>query len=136
MNVSFVRDRRGMALLITVGVATILIASTLELHRMVRASVAATAVSRNQYVLAEMATSGVNIAMAMLIKDKMDSQIDSIQEDWANSEKVRELLDAIPAPKAHPTQIASWHQRAQRNPFRLTYQSLAPPGGFAGGRSS
>jgi general secretion pathway protein K len=42
-----------------------------------------------------MASAGVHAGIAMMIRDKYDSQIDSIQEDWANPEKISELLESI-----------------------------------------
>jgi len=43
-----------------------------------------------------MATSGLNAAMAMLVRDKMDSDTDSLQEDWADRGKIDEVLQDIP----------------------------------------
>jgi general secretion pathway protein K len=46
--------------------------------------------------LSYMASSGVHAAMALLIKDKAESNFDSLQEDWANPEKIDEILQEIP----------------------------------------
>jgi general secretion pathway protein K len=89
-------DQRGMALLVTLSVVTLLIAGGLELNRRVRMSVEASALARDRLTLSEMATAGVHVAMAMLIKDKGETAIDSVQEDWARPEKVAEVLSAIP----------------------------------------
>jgi general secretion pathway protein K len=43
-----------------------------------------------------MASSGIHAAMALLAKDRAESNIDSFQEDWANSDKIKELLSDIP----------------------------------------
>ena len=43
-----------------------------------------------------MASSGVHAAMALLVKDKGESNFDSLQEDWANPEKIDEILQEIP----------------------------------------
>ncbi|WP_207680263.1 general secretion pathway protein GspK [Desulfonema magnum] len=88
-----------MALLLTVTITTLLIAATLELNRKVRATVMTTATTRDRFTLSYMASAGVHAAMAMLIKDKMSdpgSGLDSIQEDWADPEKISEVLQAIP----------------------------------------
>ena len=34
--------------------------------------------------------------MALLVKDKLESNFDSLNEDWANPEKIDELLQEIP----------------------------------------
>lgn len=88
-------NRRGVALLITIAVITVLTAASLELNRSVRSSVTSTAAARNRFVISQWAVSGVHGAMAILVKDKIDSEIDSIQEDWADPQKVREALGQL-----------------------------------------
>jgi general secretion pathway protein K len=96
MPLNPLKNDRGIAILITLSVITILIATALELNRKVRASVIATATARDRLILNQMASSGVNAAMAMLIKDKTtDPNSDSLQEDWANPEKIEEVLQSI-----------------------------------------
>lgn len=90
------KNNRGMALLVTISIITVLIAGGLELNRRVRAAVVATAATRDRMTLSLMASSGIHAAMAMLIKDKGESPIDSIQEDWANPEKIAEVIADIP----------------------------------------
>jgi len=46
--------------------------------------------------LSQMASSGVHAAMALLAKDRAESDIDSLQEDWANSDKIKQMLEEIP----------------------------------------
>jgi general secretion pathway protein K len=89
-------NQRGMALLLTLSVVTLLVAGGLELNRRTRVSVESAAAARDRLVLSEMATAGVHLAMAMLIKDKGDTVIDSIQEDWARPEKVAEAVAGMP----------------------------------------
>jgi len=89
-------NNRGIALLITISITTILVAAALEYNRRARFEVLATAATRDRLTLAYMASSGVHTAMALLIKDKSDSSFDSLQEDWANPEKIEEILQEIP----------------------------------------
>jgi general secretion pathway protein K len=51
---------------------------------------------RDGITLSQMATSGVHAAMAVLAKDKLESNTDSLVEDWANPEKINEVLAGIP----------------------------------------
>lgn len=95
-GIAIVRNNRGIALLITISVTTILVAATLEYNRKARFEVIATAAARDRLTLSYMAASGVHIAMALLIKDKAESNFDSLQEDWANPEIIDELLQEIP----------------------------------------
>ncbi len=88
-------NNRGIAILLTLTIITIIIAASLELHRKMRFAAISTAATRDHITLTHMASSGINAAMAMLIKDKNESNIDSVQEDWANSEKINDLLKDI-----------------------------------------
>ena len=89
------KSNRGIALLITISVTTILVAAALEYNRRARFSVISTAAVRDHLTMTNMAVSGVYAAMAMLIKDKSESAVDSLQEDWANPEKINEILQEI-----------------------------------------
>ena len=94
---------RGIALLITLSVTTILVAAALEYNRRARFEVVSTASARDRMTLSYMASSGIHVAMAMLIKDKGESNFDSLEEDWANSEKIDEILQEIPFEKGKLT---------------------------------
>ena len=90
------RNNHGIALLITISVTTILVAASLEFNRRARFAVISTAAARDRLMLSYMASSGVHIAMALLVKDKSESNFDSLNEDWANPEKIDELLQEMP----------------------------------------
>lgn len=94
-----IADNRGIALLITLSVTTILVAAALEYNRRARFEVISTASVRDRMTLSYMASSGVHVAMALLIKDKGESNFDSLDEDWANPEKIDEILQEIPFEK-------------------------------------
>ena len=89
------KSNRGIALLLTVSITSLLVVAALELHRNVRASLISTALTRDRFVLAEIAESGTHAAMAVLIKDKKESNTDSLQEDWADPETLKEILNEI-----------------------------------------
>jgi general secretion pathway protein K len=90
------RNRRGIALLLVVSVTTILVATALEYNRRARFTLISTAAMRDSITLSQMAASGVHVAMAMLIKDKSESNTDSLLEDWADTSKINEILQEIP----------------------------------------
>jgi general secretion pathway protein K len=90
------RNNRGVALLITLSIISILVVTTLELNKRTRTSVYLSATARDRVTLNHMAMSGVHAAMAFLVKDKEDSEVDSVQEDWADPEKLSELISDIP----------------------------------------
>ena len=89
-------NNRGVALIITLSIIAVLVVTTLELNRKARSSIYVSGAFRERIQLKQMAMSGVHAAMALLIKDKEDSDIDSIQEDWANPGKIEELLMELP----------------------------------------
>jgi general secretion pathway protein K len=92
----FMKNERGIALLVTLAIITILITVALELNRKARSAVIVTAATRDRHTLLHMASSGIHAAMALLVKDKMSSATDSIQEAWADAEKMVELAGSIP----------------------------------------
>lgn len=97
------RDNRGVALLITLSVTTILVAVALEYNRRARFTVISTAVARDRLTLTQMAAAGVHAAMALLAKDKAESADDSLREDWADPEKIAALLEEVPFEKGELT---------------------------------
>jgi general secretion pathway protein K len=89
------KGNRGIALLITISVTTILVAAALEYNRRARFAIISTAAVRDHLTMSNMANSGVYAAMALLVKDRSESDFDSLQEDWANPEKIDEILQEI-----------------------------------------
>ena len=96
MVTKILKNNHGIALLVTLSVVTILIAASLEMNKKMRSAVFSAATTRDRITLLNMASSGVNLAAAILVKDKKDSNTDSLQEDWADSEKISEILADIP----------------------------------------
>lgn len=88
-------NQRGVAILVALGVIAVLFATGLELNRRIRASVSSAIRARERLVLSEMARSGAQAAMVMLINDRKENNTDTIQEDWANAEKVTEMTDLM-----------------------------------------
>ena len=89
-------NNRGVALIITLSIIAVLVVTTLELNRKARSSIYVSGAFRERIQLKQMAMSGMHAALVLLIKDKENSDIDSIQEDWANPEKIEELLMEMP----------------------------------------
>lgn len=91
-----INNDRGIALLLVISVTTILVATALEYNRRARFTVLSTTAARDRLTLSQMTSSGIHAAMALLAKDRAESNIDSLQEDWANPDKIDELLSEIP----------------------------------------
>ena len=91
-----VRSASGMAVIMVMAVVLLLVTVALELHLNERDNLLNAAAMRDRMVLQEMIKSGVHMAQAILVKDRIDSESDSLQEDWADEETLGVLLEAIP----------------------------------------
>ncbi len=89
-------NNKGIALIVTLTIITVLVTVSLELNRQVRGSVSDSAAYRDRVSLKHMLHSGVNLAQAVLVRDKKDTEFDSIQEDWANPERMQEYVAKLP----------------------------------------
>ena len=95
MPAKIIMNNRGIALLVTLTVITIIIVSALEMNRRMRSAVFSSAATRDRMTLFHMASSGVHAAKALLIKDKNNSNSDSLQEEWADPDEIEEILKDI-----------------------------------------
>lgn len=96
-------NHRGIALLVTLTVITVLIVATLEMNRKTRSVLFSAATTRDRMTLSQMASSGIHAAKAILIIDKNNSSSDSLQEDWADPEKINEILQDVSFDDGHIT---------------------------------
>ena len=85
-------NSRGIALLVTVAILSVVVAVSLEMNRRGRSTATRAVIEQNRTTLSAMAASGIQAAMAVLIRDKADSEIDSIQEAWADSDIVQAVV--------------------------------------------
>ncbi len=89
-------NHRGVALLITLSVTMVLVATTLEFNRRARYALISAAAARDHLSMSQMAAAGVHLGMAILVKDKADNDTDTLMDDWANAEKIDEVLKDFP----------------------------------------
>jgi len=89
-------SNRGMAVVMALAVVMIMATAALELHINERNNMLNAAAIRDRLTLEQMTISGVHLAMAVLVKDRLDSEADSLQEDWADEETMKALLEQIP----------------------------------------
>ncbi len=88
-------NSRGIALLVTVAILSVVVAVSLETNRRGRSTATRAVIGQNRATLTAMASSAVHAAMAILIRDKADSEIDSIQEAWANPDIVQAVVTEL-----------------------------------------
>ncbi len=84
-----------MALLLTLSLIAILLAVSLELNRRVRVSLLASEAGKTDHDLMEMAESGIILAQALLVKDAFETQIDSVQEEWADPAALDQIIASL-----------------------------------------
>ncbi|MCP4744935.1 MAG: general secretion pathway protein GspK [Desulfobacteraceae bacterium] len=89
-------NKRGMAVIMALSIVLLLITTVLGLHFNERTALLNAAAMRNRTSLKQMAISGIHLAMAVLIKDKLTTENDSVQEDWADKETMATFASAIP----------------------------------------
>lgn len=87
---------RGMAVVLALSVVLLVVTAALELHMNERSNMFNAALMRDRVTLTEMATAGIHLGLAVLIKDRLDSEADSLQEDWADAEVINSLLAELP----------------------------------------
>ena len=100
MNIrEIIQNNRGMAMLMTVGVISVLIVATLELNRRAQARISSATVAVDRLKLEQIALSGIQLGIAVLLQDKYDDPptgLDSMQEDWADPEYIADALSILP----------------------------------------
>jgi general secretion pathway protein K len=87
---------KGMALVMVLSVVLVMVTVAIQLHGNERDNMLNAAAMTDRRKLDQMTTSAVHLAMAVLVKDRMESENDSLQEDWADEETLKTLLELIP----------------------------------------
>jgi general secretion pathway protein K len=89
-------NNKGLAVVMALSVVLIMATAALQLHGNERDNMLNAAAVRDRITLEQMTVSGIHLAMAVLVKDRTDSETDSLQEDWADEETIKALLGQIP----------------------------------------
>ncbi len=77
------KNDRGMALLISLTVISLIVTLTLQFNKNMRLHLLASGIRKNSAQLEVMAKSGITIGMAVLVKDAKENEHDSLQDSWA-----------------------------------------------------
>lgn len=86
---------RGVALVITLAIISVLLAAVLESGRQSRDALLITMAQTNGLKAEQMALSGVHLAMFILAGDAEQSDIDSIQEAWADPDMLARAVTLL-----------------------------------------
>ncbi len=95
LMISIFKDQKGVALIATIAVVAILCVVALEAGRLAKQAASGTIAENDMFAAREMAMSGIHLAMMMLAVDAADNDIDSIQEAWADPEKIASAVTAM-----------------------------------------
>lgn len=77
-------------------VVLVMVTAAIQLHKSERDNMLIAAAMTDRRTLDQMTVSAVHLAMAVLVKDRLDNETDSLQEDWADEETLKTLLEQIP----------------------------------------
>ena len=88
-------DQKGMALVVVLGVISVLLAAGLHLARITHESVSTTGHLADRFEAQEMALSAIHLAMALLAEDAAKTDSDSIQENWADPQFLNRMTDQL-----------------------------------------
>jgi general secretion pathway protein K len=92
----WIRNNRGIALFLTLSIATLIAIVSMTLHRRSMDFLTFSSSYQDRLARIEMSSSGIHAAMSILVRDKGATSIDSIQEDWASPQFLSTLADHLP----------------------------------------
>ena len=86
----FLRNSRGMALILTILIISLIVALTLQFNTSMRSDLHAAANLRDGIKLGYIAKSGFNYVLAVLLEDRSEGNVDSLHEAWADPKAISE----------------------------------------------
>jgi general secretion pathway protein K len=86
----FLRNNRGMALILTILIISLIVAVTLQFNTSMRSDLHAAVNLRDGIKLGYVAKSGFNYALAVLLEDAAEGNVDSLHEAWADPKALSE----------------------------------------------
>jgi len=84
------RNNRGMALILTILVISLIVALTLQFNASMRSDLQATANLRDGVKIGYIAKSGFNYALGVLSVDSAEEDVDSLHDTWADAKAMSE----------------------------------------------
>lgn len=111
----FLRNKRGMALILSILIISLIVSLTLQFNRSMRSDVHAAANLRDGIKLGCIAKSGFNYALAVLLADASEGSVDSLQEAWADPKTLSENSASLFEEGRFQVQISDHSARIQIN---------------------
>jgi len=87
--------RGGMALVVVLGVISVMMVTGLHLAGITRKAVTESGFEADRFEARQMAMAGIHLAMMILADDAARNETDSIQEAWADPEKMARAVDQL-----------------------------------------
>ena len=97
------QNKKGVALVVTLAIVSILVAAALELGKFTGKSAMATLKEKDMFQAEQYAVSGINLVKLILCEDAAKNTIDSIQEPWADSDKLSNAVNEMGLDSEHLT---------------------------------
>ncbi len=88
-------NQSGMALVVTLGVISLLLAAGIGVSCFVGKRILTTEQDRDLYQAEQWALSGIHFAMMVLAEDGKNTRVDSVQEFWADEQKMTDAANAV-----------------------------------------
>jgi len=93
--IRFVRDNKGIALIMTILIISLIVALTLQFNKSMRSNLVAAVNLRDGVKLGCIARSGFNGALAVLHEDASSGNVDTLREDWAHTKLFSESSPSL-----------------------------------------
>ncbi len=97
------QNKKGAALVVTLAIVSILVAAALELGKFTGKSAMATLKGKDLFQAEQYAISGINLVKLILCEDAAKNTTDSIQEPWADSDKLFKAVNEMGLGSEHLT---------------------------------
>ena len=90
-----IANNRGIALLMTLAFITLAMSLAVATNRQSRQAIESADAIEHRLLAGQMAAAGVHGAMAVLIRDRYDSETDHLKETWADPDLLAEALQTV-----------------------------------------
>lgn len=88
-------NNSGMALIVTIAVVAVILTGALALNRMATDAAVGVHLENERFLAREKALSGIHLGMAILVRDAQNSDMDSVQEEWADAEELARAVGSM-----------------------------------------
>ena len=89
------RNDRGVALVVTIAIVAILVTAGMQLGKITGDAVLVTMVEKDRFQARQLAVSGIELARIILAEDAAMNTTDSVQEVWADPEKLAGVVNML-----------------------------------------